>query len=228
MSGRRSRRCSWCSSCWGYSAARCSGLRSEDVDLDQGVLPVSGPAPGRRRAGIVFDQKSRRAPAKRAVQLGSRRAGLTNTCANGSLNEPGVRETSPNIGYMFTSPDRYADQPRDCAAHHAERAAAAAELTAIQLHDLRDGCVSGPARARRSASHGQMEIAGHGALDMTMTVYGHVSHSRQALGLDDSGPVRRGLVRGCSHGSCRRQVMIDGLRAVCAASLWVRPKGFEP
>lgn len=91
----------------------------------------------------------------------------------------------PSVGYVFTTPIGTPLDPRNCTRLVQDQCAAAG-LPAIRLHDLRHGCVSVllvlgvPPRT-------VMDIVGHSTLEMTMTVYGHVSLDDKRAALDQLG-----------------------------------------
>ena len=59
-------------------------------------------------------------------------------------------------------------------------------LPRIRLHDLRHGCVS-VLLALGVPPRTVMDIVGHSTLEMTMTVYGHVSVEDKRAALDQLG-----------------------------------------
>jgi integrase len=86
---------------------------------------------------------------------------------------------------VFTTPTGTPIDPRNCT-RVVQRECDRAGLPPIRLHDLRHGCVSVlldlgvPPRT-------VMEIVGHATLEMTMTVYAHVSLDAMRTALDQFG-----------------------------------------
>ncbi|MEV1334019.1 site-specific integrase [Micromonospora costi] len=91
----------------------------------------------------------------------------------------------PSLGYVFTTPIGTPLDPRDCT-RLVQAECAAAELPAIRLHDLRHGCVS-VLLALGVPPRTVMDIVGHSTLEMTMTVYGHVTLDDKRAALDQLG-----------------------------------------
>ncbi|MBM0256643.1 tyrosine-type recombinase/integrase [Micromonospora sp. 4G55] len=74
--------------------------------------------------------------------------------------------------------------PRNCTRLVQDQCAAG--LPPIRLHDLRHGCVS-VLLALGVPPRTVMDIVGHRTLEMTMTVYGHVSLDDKRAALDQLG-----------------------------------------
>ncbi len=90
----------------------------------------------------------------------------------------------PDLGYVFTTPIGTPIDPRNCT-RVVQRQCEVAGVRVVRLHDFRHGCVSvllGLGVPPRTT----MEIVGHTTLEMTMTVYGHVT-------LDDKRDAMRRL-----------------------------------
>ncbi len=90
----------------------------------------------------------------------------------------------PDLGYVFTTPIGTPIDPRNCT-RVVQDLCASAGLRVVRLHDFRHGCVS-VLLSLGVPPRTTMEIVGHSTLEMTMTVYGHVS-------LDDKTEAMRRL-----------------------------------
>jgi integrase len=167
----------------GIRRSEALGLRWEDVDLDQDVLRI-------RRGLQRVDGNLRLLPTKTER---SKRPVPLPAMVSRALREHRIRQDAereslghnwPDLGYVFTTPIGTPIDPRNCT-RLVQKQCEVAGLRKVRLHDFRHGCVSVllslgvPPRV-------VMEIVGHTTLEMTMTVYGHVS-------LDDKRKAMRQL-----------------------------------
>lgn len=168
----------------GIRRSEVLGLRWEDVDLERGVVEIRR---GLHRVDgklTVFPTKTR--GSERAVPLPPivlRTLRVHRTKQNAEREALGARW--PDLGYVFTTPIGTPIDPRNCT-RIVQTACDRAGLPPVRLHDLRHGCVTVlldlgvPPRT-------VMEIVGHTTMEMTMTVYGHVSLDAMRSALDGFG-----------------------------------------
>ena len=168
----------------GLRRSEVLGLQWSDVDLDQGVIRI-------RRGLHRVDGKLVLLPTK---THGSERSVPLPPIILRALRAHRKRQDAereslgarwPNLGYVFTTPIGTPIDPRNCT-RLVQTERRRAGLPQIRLHDLRHGCVSvlldlgTPPRT-------VMEIVGHSTMEMTMTVYGHVSLDAMRSALDQFG-----------------------------------------
>jgi integrase len=91
----------------------------------------------------------------------------------------------PTLGYVFTTPIGTPIDPRNCT-RVVQAECRRAGLPPIRLHDLRHGCIP-VLLALGVPLRTVMDIVGHSTLEMTMTVYGHVSVDDKRAALDELG-----------------------------------------
>ncbi|MEU9828420.1 tyrosine-type recombinase/integrase [Micromonospora chersina] len=134
----------------------------------------------------------------------------------------------PSLGYVFTTPIGTSLDPRNCTRIVQDQCATAG-LPAIRLHELRHGCVSVLLALGVPPPRTVMDIVGHSTLEMTMTVYGHVSLDDKRAALDQLGGLLDEEPRNdvCCHRLLSGPVASD---RPSAYSLFTnaRPKGLEP
>jgi integrase len=168
----------------GLRRSEVLGLQWSDVDLDQGVIRILR---GLHRVDgklVVLPTKThgseRSVPLPPIILRALRAHRKRQDAERESL---GARW--PNLGYVFTTPIGTPIDPRNCT-RLVQTERRRAGLPPIRLHDLRHGCVSvlldlgTPPRT-------VMEIVGHSTMEMTMTVYGHVSLDGMRSALDQFG-----------------------------------------
>jgi integrase len=167
----------------GMRRSEVLGLQWKDVDLDKELLHV-------RRGLQRIDGELRLIPTKtirsrRAIPLPPmvardlRRHREVQAAERASLGKKW-----PDLGYVFTTPIGTPIDPSNCS-HMVQKQCQVAGLPVVRLHDFRHGCVS-VLLSLGVPPRTTMEIVGHSTLEMTMTVYGHVT-------LDDKRDAMRRL-----------------------------------
>jgi integrase len=99
-------------------------------------------------------------------------------------------ERWPTSAHVFTAPIGTPVDPRNCT-RVVQLECARTGLPPIRLHDLRHGCVS-VLLSLGVPPRTVMEIVGHSTMEMTMTVYGHVTLKDKRAALDQLGDLLDG------------------------------------
>ncbi|GAB3184437.1 site-specific recombinase XerD [Micromonospora palomenae] len=168
----------------GLRRSEVLGLRWDDVDLEVGVLRVRRSLHRVEGQLATFPTKTQRSA--RAVPLPGMVVRTLRDHQRGQEAERlALGAKWPSLGYVFTTPIGTPLDPSNCT-RLVQSECAAAGLPAIRLHDLRHGCVS-VLLALGVPPRTVMDIVGHSTLEMTMTVYGHVSLDDKRAALDQLG-----------------------------------------
>ncbi len=168
----------------GLRRSEALGLRWDDVDLEAGVLRVRRSLHRVEGQLATFPTKTQRSA--RAAPLPALVVRVLRNHQQGQEAERlALGARWPSLGYIFTTPIGTLLDPRNCT-RLVQAECATAGLPAIRLHDLRHGCVS-VLLALGVPPRTVMDIVGHSALEMTMTVYGHVGLDDKRAALDQLG-----------------------------------------
>lgn len=168
----------------GMRRSEVLGLMWEDVDLDQGTVLV-------QRGLQRIDGELRLLPTK---TLRSRRTVPLPGLVVEALREHRRRQGQEreqlgprwgDLGFVFTTPVGTPIDPRNCS-RIVQDACRSAGVRVVRLHDFRHGAVSlllGMGVPPRTV----MEVVGHSTMDLTMTVYGHVSLNETRAAMNGFG-----------------------------------------
>lgn len=167
----------------GLRRSEVLGLQWGDVDLDQDVLHVRRGL--QRVEGELQLLPTKTARSRRSVPLPPMVAReLRAHRERQDAEREALGANWPDLGYVFTTPIGTPIDPRNCT-RVVQRQCELAGVRVVRLHDFRHGCVS-VLLALGVPPRTTMEIVGHTTLEMTMTVYGHVT-------LDDKRDAMRRL-----------------------------------
>ncbi len=168
----------------GMRRSEVLGLQWRDVDLDARVVRVER---GLHRLddGLKLlppkTKRSRRTVPLPAVVVQA----LTEHKERQEHERQELGPSWPATGFVFTTPIGSAIDPRNCTRIVLEECERAG-VRRVRLHDFRHGCVS-VLLSLGVPPRTAMEIVGHSTLEMTMTVYGHVSLDDMRTAMDRLG-----------------------------------------
>lgn len=156
------------------------GLRRSDVDLDEGLLHVRQTL--QRQSGELHFAPPKTRRSRRTLPL------LPSMVA--TLQEHRERQTEERLragdrwtetGLVFTTATGKPIEPNDFSKAFG-RMCERAGVRRVRLHDLRHTCAS-TLLAQGVPPRVVMEVLGHSALEVTMTIYGHVMLDAQRAAL---------------------------------------------
>ena len=169
----------------GLRRGEALGLRWSDVDLDEGLLHVRQTL--QRHSGQLHLAPPKTRRSRRTVPL---LPSMVATLRDHQDRQAAERSRAGNrwadTGLVFTTATGQPIEPNDFSKAFG-RMCERAGVRKVRLHDLRHTCPS-MLLAQGVPPRVVMEVLGHSALEVTMTIYGHVmlDAQRQALtGMDE-------------------------------------------
>ncbi|MCL8026050.1 tyrosine-type recombinase/integrase [Nocardioides bruguierae] len=165
----------------GLRRSEALGLRWDDVDLVGETLQINRGL--HRIDGHLITMPTKTARSQRTVPLPGLVVQAMKTQQQRQADDRDKHGMDwQDTGYVFTTGIGTPLDPRNTT-RIVQAACREAKVRVVRLHDFRHGCVSlllSLGVPPRTA----MEIVGHSSLEMTMNVYGHVSHAERRAALD--------------------------------------------